>query len=271
MKSEFYESVVEGMEPLSTFPVETFLADDETPQCVCEFMLALALVYNDLRDLWIMRMLVFEGKVSPEPPTPALGEYAGRLIREIRLAAGMLEELFDLIRKNPDAVEHTAFKRFAMKMTKEARADWLTIVSAAKQKKTPRRESLALSIARIRNDIGYHYQPAFIGEAFRRRFVGATGTKVPFVSMGTNLKGTRFYFGDAAAEEYLLKFNESAAAREALMDPRVILERVAHALFGLLWHFINSRGGLEVWSAPLTDGSAGAVGRRAAMGRKEPF
>ena len=73
MNSDEYAELVAEIAPLLTFSPEVFIGDDKVPQPVCDFVWTLALVYNDLRDLWIGRMRVFE--IAPDEPLDDLRHF----------------------------------------------------------------------------------------------------------------------------------------------------------------------------------------------------
>jgi hypothetical protein len=141
-------------------------------------MLSLALVYNDVRDLWIGRTLLFE--TQPKEmlgPTPAVGQYFGRLTREVRLTAGVVHELFEIVRSNQKAMKHPVFQKAIKRTLENTRADWKVIVMAALEEEAFVEGSLGWSLHRIRNKVGYHYDAKILGDAFRSRFQGAIGTR----------------------------------------------------------------------------------------------
>ena len=245
MKSTRYAEIVGRLAPVLSFPPEVFFEDDDAPQEVCDFFLALAVVYTDLRDLWIHRILVLDTRPEGSPAINSeWGEFGGIQSREYRLTAGMLEEFLDLLRKHRKEIESPCFLKVRSRMSREARQHWNTLVLIAQGKK--QKDSLAQSIARIRNEIGYHYLPGTLGSSYRSRFKGKSGKDGPFVSSGDNLKSTRLYFADAAVEAFLMS-KTGTLGLEAANNPSVLLEPVARAIYGLVNHFIHMRSQPRVW------------------------
>src|SRR5437867_3882927 len=87
--------------PLEAFDPVAFHGDADVPQELCNFVLSLALIYNDCKDIIYSRILLGESR----PQYPALrsrpwGAWMGVDFHIFRLLVGLLHELFDLIRDN---------------------------------------------------------------------------------------------------------------------------------------------------------------------------
>lgn len=73
-----YSEQIDHLGVLETFDERAFIGDENFPDVLCNFMLALALVYNDFRDIVsAQRMLLTVAPPDRSKPTPALGNYGG--------------------------------------------------------------------------------------------------------------------------------------------------------------------------------------------------
>src|SRR5262245_35065887 len=83
---------------LETFNPAAFVEDGKVSQELCNFMLALALIYNDFKNLMYAGFKLRESKPTGTPePTAVWGTYSGMDTHIYRLLIGLLHELFELI------------------------------------------------------------------------------------------------------------------------------------------------------------------------------
>jgi len=226
--------------PLETFDPAAFRADDRYPQEVCDFVLALGLVYNDFRDL-VMGQGLLNAAVPKDvqTPTPRLGEVGGIHSHLNRLMAALIHELSKLIERNTKILEHPAFTNLVKQLPRKAREAWLSVVTAT-QKDTAT-DSLSRLVLFARHKIAYHYDAEEIGRGFRRAFVDDQ-TRMPFLSRGDSMVKSRFYFADGAADTYLRTSADKQVVEEFFSAKLDILDDINHALRELVSRFINARG-----------------------------
>jgi hypothetical protein len=73
-----YERDVALLAALETFDPKAFVGAKEWPQELCNFVLALALAYNDFKDvIFAQALLATVRPTNVERPTTAVGHYAG--------------------------------------------------------------------------------------------------------------------------------------------------------------------------------------------------
>jgi hypothetical protein len=195
-----------------TFDSDAFRADAKVPQELCDAMLALAVAFNDCRDL----LLWMEGLLDEMPPRPPkwnrlYGEHGGTTTHTFRLLAALVHEVGEVIRKNSKAFNEPLFRREVLeRLRPRSLAMWRRVTSLATGKTLNKPMDLLLEL--LRNKSTYHYDPKELRKAYERRFPSGTADrkKKPLVSLGDNVYGTRFYFADAAALEII---EEEANAR----------------------------------------------------------
>jgi len=127
------------------------------------------------------------------------------------------------------------------KLSKQERESWDALASAALQKQT--RSSLSKLLLMIRNKVSFHYDPKELYRGFRHHFFQSGNTsEPPFVSRGTNMQRSRFYFAEAAADGYLgaiAKQEDPNNFMTHLVDLTTALNR---AIMQIVHHFIQGRG-----------------------------
>lgn len=236
-----YAEYARRLAPLETFAAEAFQADETTPQALCDFILSLAVVHNDLKDIYIAHALLTETRPEGDPSErPDWGQYAGLRVHLHRVQAGLIDEFLGLVRKNLALLDEPGFVKVRASLSKDDRALWDGIVEVAVGK--PAAGSPARALALVRNKVAYHYDASEIGKAYASCFLGANNERRPLLSRGASLGATRFYFADAAADAYLFALDDTQEAREILRDPTTLMDAMKVTLFNIVTGFIQSRG-----------------------------
>src|SRR5947207_282400 len=86
--------------PLETFDQNAFVGDGKTPQHVCDFVLTLALICNDLRDLIRAQRAIRSMRPAPPVISPRLGEFFGLHAHWIRMLTALLKALAEVVADN---------------------------------------------------------------------------------------------------------------------------------------------------------------------------
>ena len=131
--------------------------------------MSLALVYNDLRDIVLANVLRQE--VLPEDtktPSIELGQAAGMSLHLLRLQAGTVHELLQLIAAQASATSHGSFQHLLRLLTPEGREAWTTLQGAASERWQDNPLSRVLFF--LRNKIGFHYDAKELGRGYSIAF-----------------------------------------------------------------------------------------------------
>ena len=228
--------------PLETFDPAAFLGDAAVPQELCNLVLSLALIYNDCKDVIYSSILL--GESRPQPPARkdrAWGAWAGVDFHIFRLLVGLLHELFDLIRKNQDVIQHPFLASVIKQLPPPRREAWNAVITVASGA-TPA-DPLGKSLLLIRHKVSAHYDPKAVVGGYKHHFLNAEKSDDrAFVSRGNSMKSTRFYFADAAATGYLRSVVGKNQSDEIMMTVADLLRSVNHALMGIVEAFIQRRG-----------------------------
>lgn len=227
--------------PLETFDPKAFIGDHGCPQSVCDFVLALALVYNDLKDLdMALRMLEPHCPKDPLTPTPVLGQFSGVCVHIRRVEVGTIKELLNLITDNKDIIASKEFAEFSKKLSKRARDAWKSVLDVALQR--PTADSLGKLLLFVRNKVAFHYDRKEVARGYADAFVKDATNRVPYISRGNSMVETRFYFAEAAAEKYFLNISDHDTALNFLTGHFSLFNDINLALFEIVTRFVNARG-----------------------------
>ena len=238
MKNPYTETVAR-LGTLETFDAKAFVGDTTCPQQLCDLIVSLSLVYNDVRDLMVAYMCL--EPVMPaqgSKPSPAVGNISGISIHLLRLFAGVIHETLNLIKDNCVVLDVPIFREVIRKIHPEARDAWLSLVAAAQNK--PTADPLTKMLLFARNKVSFHYDRKEIARGYAIAFL-ENQTREPYVSRGDSMAETRFYFADAAAHEYLQIAGDAAAAKVFLGARSKVFHQVNHALREVVVAFITTR------------------------------
>lgn len=196
------ERAIRELGPLEEFDPQLFIASDRDSQGVCDFVLALAVASNDLRDAWFARVALHEaaGQV-PRGATAAWGLCGGLGVSSMKAVVGVLHELLSLLgdKRSIKAMKHELFRRVAgtLHVGERETLSQLTRIAAGQRSNLP----LARTLEACRNKVAFHYDQKVIGRGYRSHF--AREHKKAFISDGTAMNQIRFYFADAAVERFM--------------------------------------------------------------------
>jgi len=235
-----YSSEIAKLVDLESFDPRAFLAADKPTQACCDFVLALALVFNDIKGVLLGdSLLLGETPKDRVTPTTELGAFAGSHLQAFRILLGVVHELLYLVKAEKTTRESPCFKGVVRNLPKATRTAWEKLVQASEADVSSDEDVRFLVIAR--NTVAYHYGTKAIGRGFRRAF-GSLSER-PFLSRGSSISTTRFYFADRAAQSSLqLTFGEDDLENYFLKKNPELIEGIAFALFTIVTGFITSRG-----------------------------
>ena len=192
------------------------LFTEKTTDKTANFFLVLSVVYNDLKGILLFQSLVAENYRRPGSRERSVhsGEYSGLHIQLTRILIGTIHEFFNFLEKNKEVLETLDFKDALKATNQNIEKDWkdiLGVVFGGSQTSSNFRHNLGL----IRHNISFHYNQsgkelrrAFCSIFFKRKKIGFNDTAC--YSVGEKMDSTRFYYADAATEEYIrLQSNRS--------------------------------------------------------------
>lgn len=222
-----------------------------------DFFLVLALVYNDLKGLISLESSFREKyRLPPEGEISAhSGSYNGQTLQIHRLYAGLVHEFLTFLKSNEGIFTKYEFEKDILgRVPSEWRSRWIEILDIALDKtESESASNFAKVIRNIRNNISYHYYQAYknLRVGFSKFFFDTqkiSSNEFAFYSLGENMETTRFYYIDAAVQEYLKSESgkkEGSSSAEDLkkhvLDIREMMETMNFTIFFLLKGYIKSR------------------------------
>lgn len=235
-----YRDYVDALVPLETFDPAAFVGDEQTTQDLCNFVLSLALIYNDFRGVIIGHHAI-DG-LEPEDttkPTPELGMFNALRLNMLRLHAGIFRELFDLLAASERTLSHPFFARLCGKLSGDARTGWQSLCDVASARPSDNVDLKALLL--VRNKVSFHYDPKAIFRGYKNLFVDAPEME-PLLSRGNRMPGTQFFFADAAAQSYLMEQGTENALVDILTGRSTLVTAINICLYEIVTRFVALRG-----------------------------
>lgn len=235
------KAMLDRLHRLQQFDPKAFSADAKASQEVCDFILALALIYNDCKDsvyAWVLLTGFIHGQ-QPEI-SPQRGTVNGLIEHAVRYQMGILHELLKLIEKHRDTLEDPTFKNVVKQLTGPSKDAWNTLAAIADGKSS--NSEVAHVLLLVRNKVGSHYDPKAIGIAYRSRFLGPSPADAPMVSRGRNMQESRFYFADAIAQEYVQVATRQCKDSVTRDQIARTVDLLNHAIVQIVDRFLTFRG-----------------------------
>ncbi len=221
--------------PFTKFDPKKVVADRGRDE-LTEFIMALALAFNDLKGLLLWREKFASQKPSnPDEVSPIVGEWHGIEIQIHRLLVAQLHELLTLIKEFESVATGDAIRNILTKAPLSTRHHWDDLVKIATDKGTPRDTAFAEVLVQTRNNVSYHYyQPKVLITGFRYFFFESPKgghNESALASIGSTMEQTRFCFADAAVQGALIKLTEKKMGGPKFAKRfRKAIDSVNHAL-----------------------------------------
>ena len=221
-----------------------------------EFLLTLALIFNDIKGLLIiydsMRAL-YQAPVSKPSVSGHRGELEGISVQLYTLLLGTLHEVLVFMHKSRTAYESPYIQRLLRATSKKTRLIWDVINKVANEEpiSNPRLSSLkelSTFLVRARNNVSFHYQTHRLLLGGYRKFFFSGISTVPqvyregaFFSMQSNsFDVSRYYYADAALQGYYINlFGDEKLAKQRGDEALRLASLVVNAINELLIQYHN--------------------------------
>lgn len=223
------------------------MGNNEIPQELCNFILTLALVYNDFKYYMISYLMSSDCKPEGKRQRNSVwGEYTGIQLHIIRLHVGFAYELLNLIKNNERLLKGKFFSEITRILNRDARAAWKDLVNVALQRKI--KGDRANLLARIRNKVTFHYDIDELFRGYKSGFFKDNDVlENACISLGNSIESSRFYFADLAIQGYLHKAL-NIDTKDFYSSLVKIMEEINTALYDICIKFIQRRG--FAWKDP---------------------
>lgn len=184
---------IDDLARLQSFDPAAFQAGPEASQELCNFMLTLALAFNDLKDLYHASQVVEANKPSGVySVSPSWGAFAGMRHHILRLIVALTHELVEFVRREHAVLSDPAFVSIMKHVGRTHRESWHTLVAVSTG--TMDNSPLGKFLFRVRNKIAFHYDPKELQSGYKLFFQsGEPGSDRAYVSWGDNMAHTRSF------------------------------------------------------------------------------
>lgn len=231
--------------PPDEFDPAVLCPDDDLEQEVCNFVLMLALFWNDFKNvLWAHNEWAKATPRTPPRLSAAWGQHTGFRLHLLRLQIALLHELSSTIYKHRNLLDHPQIHRAVAGLSKEHRTCWHELVESSLDKPGATGSSLGNLLHDIRNKVAFHYMDIkALGRGYKALFSPPPGKPRmnAFISRGLSMQASRFYFADAAVMKYLDE-RLGTSAEPTLQKLVEHTDRVNKALLPLITNFLQQSG-----------------------------
>lgn len=244
---KYFAEYYSKLSPHDEFDPRAFIGDEKVPQELCNFILALALTYNDYKYYSISFNMLVKSEPDGKPQrNPSWGEYSGIKFHIIRLHIGFVHELFKLIQKNKKLLDHPFFIEVMRVLNKKGRASWNALIEAALADEAAPKKTNPLHM--VRNKVAFHYDSKELLAGYSSGFFKDGKTiENACISRGNTLEEARFYFADKAIQSYIDKGLDTDVIG-FFKSLEQIMRDINIALYNICERFIQRRG--FAWEKP---------------------
>ena len=204
--------------------------------------LALSTVLNDMKGMIWLDQLLIDNLPNKSDPIETPGQWHGMQEQVTKYLLGIVHEFLVLLKKKRQLIESDDFESLVRRLPRQGRKKWRTLVRVALSKGSVQNDSFARSLARIRNNLSFHYHdPQTLAKGYLAHFDNTTNDETQvhaFISHGRNMALSRYYYADAAVEKAIEFILDS---RPGARETHKIIEDINLALSGLILAFIESR------------------------------
>lgn len=177
-----------------------------------DFFLISSLIYNDIKDLHFLWLLIVDHVSEPiikdgkEELTYHNGEYAGIRQHIIRLFLGTINEFLVFLSKHRETIEGEKFLKIKSELLEEEKNIWENLYNLATAKNEGKLDPVFQFLHDIRSNVAFHYWDSKVPRGFKKFFY-ENGPSIynrrAHYALGESMRSTRFFYGDAAASAYI--------------------------------------------------------------------
>ena|SRR3989344_4920076 len=217
---------------------------------IADFFLVLAEVFNDFKGIDFFEKLIINQYRFPPPQEVSVhqGEYSGLLTQTRKIFIGNLREFLEFLKENKEILQTTEFRDVLDKTNKDIQRRWKNIVDIALERESEDIHNFTKYLKEVRNNVASHYyQPKGLRIAFcnffhKKRKIEQN--KLAYYYIGETMETTRFFYADAAVQEYLrstTQQNEIGFDYKYKTEIGAILGDVSLTILRLLKAYLKNR------------------------------
>ncbi len=235
----------DDLAPLETFNPDAFIPKNPDERDVCNFVLSLAVFYNDFKDIAWAHSRLSLGRTDDPVISRYQGQYSGMQNHLFKLTCSIFHEIFRGIEKNVETLKHPILQEVTRKLSSENRAAWLELVNLSQEKYSSSDPDFRNILLLIRHKTGSHISPNEMGIGYKKGFYKVDGTAASdaYISRGHTLGTSRFYFGDVAVIGYMSSSIITKMELTVFIEKvNKVQDKVNRALRFVVENFIMTRG-----------------------------
>ncbi len=229
----------------------TRLIKKNTSSDIDNFFLVLGAVYNDLKGLILLGILLGETCKKPEAEEISVhaGEYSGLRVQLNKLLISTIHEFFVFLEKNKKVFATSEFGLILKALPKKEQEVWHDLTGIA-FKKNSGAYDFTLLLTKIRNNAGFHYyqsgkefRNAFISRFFEKEKKSQNKNDYAYYSIGKDMEHTRFFYIDATIEEYM-SITLDSKEKDSIQFSKLIgsiIEEMNSTIILLLREYLRTR------------------------------
>lgn len=228
---------------MRSFDPQVFVGDIKHSQDFCNLILTLAVICNELKDLYVFKQTVEE--VSPVKKgnrdiTVEQGNFGGITIFVQRLTILKFHELSKLLKKYLNVLNSDEFNTFIrIKLSKAETQNWQSSVEILTRDDNV--DKFKNILARIRHKTVGHLDPEQIFEGYKYYFLDHKDYMEPLLSKGTGIMSTRFYFADASPEGFMVKIHKDSKSKFINKELDELINHLYNSIWMIVIKFIEDR------------------------------
>ena len=181
------------------------ILSEENSDDLQDFFLVLSLIFNDLKGLLTFREIIERDYRKPDPGETSvqMGEYSGLITQNTKLLISIVRELLLFLDKNKKIISTPRFQLIIFNLSPILKLKWAELCDVNDA------SEFVSKIRNVRHRIAFHYDERAdeLKRGFIRSFYAERKDlpqhKHAHFSLGSNMRSTRFYFADAAVEDYI--------------------------------------------------------------------
>ena len=228
------------------------LLNDTSEESIDALFLALAIIFNDLKDLLWWAHQLEKSKVDRKGVSAVAGQISGMRNHVNRLIVGLINELLDLLKKQKNVLESPSFTDITSKLNIETSRYLKEITTTALVSNSPKKDPEKLikfrqALTDVRNKGAFHYKDlaAFV-EGYRHHFsannpIDRKYRDLAYFSDGKNAEETRFFYADAAIEGMVQLKTTASLGAEYQDQFKILALKINQLLKPLLVCYLDTK------------------------------
>lgn len=209
-----------NLNPLKKFNLNVLLDETRSSKKANAFIIALAAVYNDMKDLfWMYQILVDNKPPDVTVRNETTGQFAGMGNFVLRHLIGLFWEFLTLIKENKDVFNEESITCAEGRLGPESKAFWKSLKDLAITEKAvlpEKQQEIVECLVVIRNSVSFHfYHTKNFINGFNQYVTAAGSEAAVYASYGDQMEKTRFYFADAATQYQMMKYMKDKGAEDS--------------------------------------------------------